>query len=1110
MDNLTGREIKGYELRQLIGRGGFGVVYRAFQEAVQRDVAIKIIHPQYANKPNFIRNFQYEARLIARLEHLHIVPLYDFWRDPEGAYIVMRWLRGGSLSRLIKKEGPVDLETAVTMVDQIASALQIAHDNDVIHQDMKTANILLDDAHNAYLSDFGIARDLSGATESEIGTDTDVAHGSPEYMAPEQILNVAVDQRSDVYGFGIVLYEMLTGVAPFRSEDDQLILHNQLYDKLPSLQEHNPEVPERLNEVIWKATDKHPRRRYQSTLEMAATFRKLVEGDSVSVSSETVAETKVIDAAELAELLHEPTNPYKGLQPFQESDTENFFGREELIERLLDRFKEGGVDSRFLAVVGPSGIGKSSVVKAGVIPALRQGKLAGSENWFITEVTPSSSPLDQLTASLTQIASIGGVPIRSLLDKSEDALISVLNEILGETAQVVLVVDQFEELFTLAPEDERRIFLELIMTALESERRKLIVIVTLRADFYDRPLMYPEFGDLLRRRTEIVLPLNKSQLREVVEEPTKNVGLEFDEGLVDEIVAEVSEQPSALPLLQYALHELFTARRGRKLTREAYEALGGVSGAMTKRADELLHQLSQESQKTARQMFLRLVALGEGTEDTRRRVRRVELLSVDDAERMKGVIETFGKYRLLTFDNDPESRTPTVEIAHEALIRNWLRLREWLDDNRANLRLQRQLATSVNSWIGSGKDRSFLATGGRLAQLEVLMSEKSDLSLTETERDYLAASQQLEERNARLARAFIGFLVVIAIVLAGLAIVAFNSQRRAEEARDEVVVAQQTTVAERDISRARELAITALSRASTELDLSLLLGLQLRNYADTYTADDTLLKLLLEQPRVDRYLYGNTNNVRSVAYSPDGMLVASGGEDNSIRFWDTSTGQPIGDPLRIHSGQVNAIRFSPDGKLLASGGQNNLLLIIETEPREVISRTTFPESIQNIAFSPSGEQLAVACDDSQVYLVDVASGEIIGDGLTGHEGKVFTVAYGPRGDWLVSGDEKGNLIFWDLATEPLKPTVMETRDGAIRAVAFNAGGTLLVTGSGNGVVRTWAATNPPQAAGEPYVQHIGIVHDVAFDVGSCELSSRQAKMVSFMSGNLNQSDLQAN
>ncbi|HEX2621806.1 MAG TPA: serine/threonine-protein kinase, partial [Phototrophicaceae bacterium] len=579
MDNLKGKIFRGYELRDLLGVGGFGVVYRAYQQVVEREVAIKIILPEYASKPGFIRNFEREAQLVARLEHPYIVPLYDYWRDPNGAFIVMRLLRGGSLQDVIKKKGALDLTMTAKALEQIGDALAEAHRNNVVHQDIKAANILLDEQGNTYLTDFGIAKDLSRGKEEdpengENSGDKKIVHGSPEYMAPEQILNLAVDARTDIYSLGVVIYEMLTGEKPFLAPNDDELVRRQLYEKIPSLQGKRPDLSPNFDLVIQRATDKNPKRRYTTPVLMAENFRQFVSlatqmpttaPDVVAASSATPPAGVPVKVEEKTEIKKpDPVNPYKGLRAFQEADSDDFFGREKLVERLYLRMLEPGADARFLAVIGPSGSGKSSVVRAGLIPTLRKNL----PRWFMVDMTPGAKPIEQLVDALLKVAVDSSVDYNALIRSSTDGLHQAVERGLGQVqgqrkTELVLVIDQFEELFTLTiDENERKHFIDSLLKAIHAEDSRLRVIVTLRADFYDRPLLYPGLSDLFNRRLEAIAPMTAEELVRTIEKPAARVGLELDDNLVSEIIAEVGAQSAPLPLLQYALTELFNQRTG--------------------------------------------------------------------------------------------------------------------------------------------------------------------------------------------------------------------------------------------------------------------------------------------------------------------------------------------------------------------------------------------------------------------------------------------------------------------------------------------------------------------------------------------------------------------
>ncbi|MBZ0284835.1 MAG: protein kinase [Anaerolineae bacterium] len=1135
MNDLSGQIIKGYELRQLIGRGGFGAVYRAYQPTVDREVAIKIILPEYANHPNFIRRFETEAQIVARLEHIHIVPLYDYWREPDSACLVMRWLKGGSLQDSIDQRGYWELPAIARLLDQIAGALTIAHRNGIIHRDLKPANILLDDEGNAYLADFGIAKNLVTAPEAPTEDDR---FGSPAYISPEQVTGGTVSPQTDIYSLGVVLYMLLTGRTPFFDPSTTTVIRRQLTESLPPLQSTRPELPHALNIIIWRATSKRPESRYPDALSLAADFRQVISPDATP--TELTARLAVPTPRNIGvspggqtliiEIPLEPENPYKGLRAFQEADSHDFFGRKMLIDRLIARMAETTPNARFLAVVGPSGSGKSSAVRAGLVPAIRRGALYESQDWYIVQMIPGSKPLAELADAINRVA------INSLRDPvnalraNEHALIDITAQVLPEQeSELVLVIDQFEEIFTLvSDETERTHFLKLILNAISNPQSRLRVIITLRADLYDRPLLYEGFGNLIRERTEIVLPLNSSEMEQAIVGPVDRIGIRFEPGLVADIIAEVNQQPGALPLLQYALTELFERREGYILTRTAYQSSGGVLGALARRADELYNELDSFSQAAAQQMFLRLVTLGEGVEDTRRRASRMELNAIArDKHIVQEVIDKFGKHRLLTLDYEPGTRAPTVEVAHEALIRVWTRLRSWLDTNRDELRLHRRLIAASNEWLNAKRDPSFLASGSRLAQFETLAIAPT-IALNEDEATYLWASVAAKQRAAARLRWFIAGLAAFSLVALGLAVFAFDRQSAA-------VSEQQRADQQAQISRSRELAVTALTGV-TRTDLALLLSLESLNAADTFEARNSLLTTLQSRPRLVAYLNAHTDGVRSIIYSPDGRLLASAGRDNQIILWDTVTNQPIENPLIGHTDRVNSIAISPNSQLLASASDDSTVRLWDTNTGQQIGEAfaEHTDSVWSVAFSPDGKQIASGSadgvillwnptdrsligkpllghdglvyalafsqerqllasggEDNTVRLWDTQTNEAIGNPLTGHTDWVLSIAFNPNGTILASTGVDESVIFWNTESGE-RLSVLETghRD-YVRSIAFSPDGKFFATGSFDQTIRLWDAQTGEQV-GTALSAHQGAVWGVAFSPDSHRLASASA------------------
>jgi serine/threonine protein kinase len=609
--DLQGEPLRGYRLLEQIGQGAFGIVYRAIQPKVHRDVAVKAIHTHLANDPEFIRRFEAEAQFIARLEHPHVVPLYDYWREPGGAYLVMRFLRGGNLADALDG-GAFELERAARMLDQVGGALASAHRQGVVHRDVKPSNILLDEEGNAYLADFGIAKDIAVSDRTE----PRAVKGSLLYLAPEQIRGEKITPRTDVYALGVVLYEVLVGRHPLADVPDMAIFERQLRDPLPPARRLRKSLPPSVDDVIATATAKDPKHRFRDALSLAEAFRRALP-------------TADVTAAVAAPPL-EARNPYKGLRPFVEADADDFYGREAFVERLLKRWRSSGPHGRFLAVVGPSGSGKSSAVRAGLVPALRRGAIEASEGWFITDLVPGRHPMEQVEAALLRVAAEPPPGLLEILESGPRGLLQAIDRVVPEGTELVLIVDQFEESFTLTQDEaERTLLLESLRVATADPTSRVRIVLTLRADFYDRPLIYPRFGELLGASTEVVTPLAPDELERAIVRPASSVGMQVDPPLVAQVASDVAEQPGALPLVQYALTELFDRRQEGRLTLEAYREIGGVGGALAASAEHLFASRQLADRDAVRELFLRLVTLGEGTPDTRRRVRLSELASIE-------------------------------------------------------------------------------------------------------------------------------------------------------------------------------------------------------------------------------------------------------------------------------------------------------------------------------------------------------------------------------------------------------------------------------------------------------------------------------------------------
>lgn len=889
---LLGVSVPGYEIREQIGAGAFGVVYRAYQPSVGREVAVKVIRPELASHPAFIHRFEAEARTVARLAHPRIVPLIDFWRDSEGAFLVLQLLPGGSLGQLLAS-GDVDRGTARLILGHVAEALDHAHAHGISHGDLNPANVLLDASYNAYLSDFAIpARILDPEVVASVSA-------SAGFRAPEVDIT-GPSPPADIFALGMIARRLLSDA-----------------DTEP---------------VLARAAAADP-------------------GDRFPTAAAFVAELDAALGEEPSELPQPAVarNPYKGLRPFAESDASDFFGREELVATLVAAV----AGHRFVAVVGPSGSGKSSVVQAGLLPRIRRADVDAAESWLPVVMTPGTHPIESLVDALDSVAT-GPADLAGMLE--ERGLDGVVRHVLRDLpGDLVLVVDQFEELFTLTDDHQRTEFLTQLETAALDDESRLRVVATLRADFYDRPLERARLGRLVRDGQVTVLRPTGTELLEMITGPGQAVGLRWEPGLPHRIAQEIADQPGGLPLLQYALTEIVERRRGDLLTSADYDRIGGVVGALASRAESAFSELSADQQSAARQVLLRLVSVDEDADDTRRRVRLTELESLGiDRGDLEVVLTGFTSERLLLADRDPVTRGPTVEVAHEALLREWPRLRGWIESQREGLILGRRFRAAMGEWTESGRDDGYLLTGSRLAPFAA-WAETSALS--SEERAFFEAARQadLERLNSarRRRRRLMFALIAAALVASTLAAWALAERDRATEQAaltgteaKQRLVAQQKAEAQADLAeeqriladqhaslaRSRELAAAAISVLDEDPTLSKLLSLASADIAEpplesvsalhrAHAADRVTARYSWPdhiQPGWQLWAHPHPSGERLVAAGADGLGL--GGFTAHLEVVDIDTGDVVWSQDVEHPEvALDRPRFTPDGSRVVGG-----------------------------------------------------------------------------------------------------------------------------------------------------------------------------------------------
>ena len=686
-------------------------------------------------------------------------------------------------------------------------------------------------------------------------------------------------------------------------------------------------------------------------------------------------------------------NPFKGLEAFQQTDADFFFGRERLIEKSLHRLRQDR-PIRFLGVVGASGSGKSSLVRAGVIPVLRKGeKLPGSEQWRIAMLTPGMNPVDALARRLAPLIEDQDQDEIEANLRSNVANVDALIDAAAGDTRLLLVVDQFEEVFTRAGQSERDLFLDMMHRVITTPQGKGTVLITMRADFFDHIGHYPALAEVFEQENMVIVTeMRGSELLRTIEGPAHAVRLEYDRGLPQRILEDVQRQPGSLPLLQYALTELYKHREGNRLTTAAYNQIGGVQQALASHAETIYQELNAAQRGILRRILLRLIEVSSSGEATRRRVARADLTFRDVSdEAVQEVLElmTAAESRLLITSreirasDDDSAPTIWVEVSHEALIREWDRFQEWVADNVESLRYGSELLQSAQDWQQSNHDNAYLLTGNRLVRAEhwVEDADASDLqrlfiqmSIEERERTQaqrraqIERELQLQRQSATRLRYFVGVLVIaliVAVGLTGFALTALNraneSEQEAQSALSDAEVARATAVANSEQARSLALAASA-NRALSDFDsdLALLLAVEANEIFEPPTQSQRVLAEVSYAPGTRRILDEHEGAVRAVAFSPDSsMALAADGE--VLVLWDARTGdviRRIGEGDTGHQDTINVVEFSPNGFHAISGSDDGGLFMWDVLTGDLIREFSGHEDgITAMDFSPDGTRL---------------------------------------------------------------------------------------------------------------------------------------------------------
>ncbi|MFI7125168.1 hypothetical protein ACIBQ1_05700 [Nonomuraea sp. NPDC050153] len=723
-------------------------------------------------------------------------------------------------------------------------------------------------------------------------------------------------------------------------------------------------------------------------------------------------------------------SPYRGLAVYGTEDAEVFFGRQDLTRTLVARVRETFRSGSPLIVTGPSGAGKSSVLRAGLIPALRHEV---AEELSCVVLAPGADPPAE--------------PARRLAPGAR---------------RLLLVVDQFEEVFTTCPDERvRRRFIEELVEL----SRSAAVVVSVRADFFGHCASYPGLLEAMQRPA-IVGPMTVTQLRAAIEGPAARAGLSLEPGLTDLLLEDVGaggveHSGGVLPLLSHALLATWQRRTRGTLTMAAYRASGGIARALATSAEETLRRLGADVQPIARDLLVRLVHLDEQTDDTRRRVALADL-APEGVPRQ--VLDEFVRARLLTVNEDE------AEIAHEALIRAWPRLRNWIDANRVGLLVRQRLAEDADTWQRHGKDPAYLYADSRLAAAQEAGESGWGGGLSATEREFLDAALRRRRRRTWVVRQVIAALTVLLVAAVTAGVLALRQTGEVTRQRDQAVATQ----------------VSDSANGAADASLGAQLSLVSYRIADTPESRGALLGTLAHP--VGARLIGHRGPVEWVSYRPDGRMIATASSDATARLWNVSD---IARPkavseLRGHTASLVRAVFSPDGRVLATASVDRTARLWDlsdpARPRALATLNGHTNKVSSVAFSPKGGFLATVSHDGTTRLWNIADPRRPAQiALLRQKYVLDDVAFSPDGRLLAAGAGDGSTMIWDVLdpARPGSPTVLNAPDkGGTWSVTFDPRGRHLATASTTGTIYLWdvtAAKRVGTAQGRGY-----FVYDVTF------------------------------
>lgn len=810
-----------------------------------------------------------------------------------------------------------------------------------------------------------------------------------------------------------------------------------------------------------------------------------------------------------------PISPYRGLKKFEFNHKDLFFGRDRLITNLLEVISQ----TNFILLLGASGSGKSSLVRAGIVPQLADR--LGSKFRDFT-FTPDRNPFESFRISLIS-KGYKQSEVEAAFDNFKLPLNQGIHELKEKNSQWLIFIDQFEEVFTLCQNlEQRKKFIDNLVAIAKSNRQSVKIILAMRADFLDRFSPYPNLGKIAQQNIHLVTDMHSDELRQAIEQPAAHHGVIFEAGLVEEIIRDIQGQAGSLPLLQYTLDLLWQQEDllDRTLNIKTYRELGGVRGALQTHVDRIYQHLQPQEQLAAKQIFLRLIDLTATEQElnlVRKAVSRRAHLAEFDNKLVQNILDRLIDSNLLVSNRQEQS---TVEIAHEILINSWSTLKEWIEDSKETIAIRNRLSEDAKRWQDTGTPPDELWSGSKLQRVEELR-QKQEFDrlggLSKLENEFIDASiaerdRRIWEAEARRKRQLIA-ISGTSIIFAGLALLAgvqwqqadrqwtiIRFRERANQATNLLNInpvaglIQAIALTGESIDRFGDRYVQILPQVRSSLrdaiavptERNALRGLQGAVWAAVFSPDgqniasgstDRTIRLWDKSGKpIGQTFQGHQQSIFSIAFSPDGQYIVSGSADGTVRLWDKS-GQAIGQPFQGYVKHVKSVAFSPDGKYIASGGNDGTVRLWDLQGHSVTKPIQADrEQVLSVTFSPNGEYIASGGTDNTIRLWD-KQGNPRSQPFRGHQDSVFAVAFSPDGKAIASGSADNTIRLWDLQGNAIGQPFTGHED-FVRSVTFSPDGKYILSGSDDKTIRLWNLKG--NAIGQPLIGHEYYLYSVNF------------------------------